>query len=148
MLANCFCISSPKSPRLQWRVSKRLSGECVGSRSPQFVIENAACVWEKMDYAKAVRTCRAIRGWQQADLAREAGLSQSFVSLVEAGQRIPSARSLKRIARALRVPEGLLSLLAMEKKSLPIKSKQVYEDLGSALMRLLLETSPAAAKAG
>ena len=64
-----------------------------------------------MDYGRALRTCRAIRGWQQEDVAEHAGLSASYVSLIEAGKREPSPTAVSKLARGLGVPEPLLTLL-------------------------------------
>jgi DNA-binding XRE family transcriptional regulator len=41
-------------------------------------------------------------------LARKAGFSHAYVSLVEGGRISPSAKYRKRVARCLRVPEELL----------------------------------------
>lgn len=53
---------------------------------------------------------RVGKGWLQAELARRAGLSRAYISLVEQGAREPSAPALKAIAKALGVePVELLA---------------------------------------
>jgi len=42
-------------------------------------------------------------GWRQSDLAREAGLSQSYLSLIEAGTREPSPLVVQTLATRLGV---------------------------------------------
>lgn len=92
-----------------------------------------------MDYGRAVRTCRAIRGWQQEDVARRSGLSASYVSLVEAGKRAPSSAAVGKLAKGLDVPEALLVLLATDVSRLPNADSTLFDDLGRSLLGLLVE---------
>ena len=50
---------------------------------------------------RAIRTRRKALGRTMQDVAREADLSQPFLSQIERGQALPSMRSLDRIAHAL-----------------------------------------------
>ena len=54
--------------------------------------------------ARRLRALRERRGWTQEDLAERAGLSVSFVSLLERGGRGPSQDTLVQVAEALGVP--------------------------------------------
>jgi transcriptional regulator with XRE-family HTH domain len=47
-------------------------------------------------------------GLSQVELAKAAGLSKEYVSLIERGGRNPPYTTLLAIARALRLPLGLL----------------------------------------
>jgi len=51
-----------------------------------------------------IRKFRLEKGWSQKKLAEEAGLSQSFIHSVEAGEKSPTIRSIRKIAKALGVP--------------------------------------------
>jgi len=55
-----------------------------------------------------IRKLRKGRGLTQSGLARKTGLSQSYLSQVERGARVPSVRTLRRIAATLGVPVGAL----------------------------------------
>lgn len=44
------------------------------------------------------------RGWEQADLVRRSGMSQSQISRIMNGIRRPGPEAMTNIARALRVP--------------------------------------------
>jgi transcriptional regulator with XRE-family HTH domain len=92
-----------------------------------------------MDYSRALRVCRALRGWRQDEVAEYAKLSTSYVSLIEAGRRIPSLTAVAKLARALRIPEPLFTLLAMDVKSLPRSEAKAFDDLGRSLLSLLVE---------
>lgn len=53
------------------------------------------------DLGTRVRELRGLRGLAQSELARLTGLSNGYVSLVETGQRHPSAHALSALAAAL-----------------------------------------------
>ena len=56
-----------------------------------------------------VRRLRRERDWTQEHLARRAGITQGHLSHLEAGTRAnPGAAVIKRLARALDVPVGVL----------------------------------------
>lgn len=65
---------------------------------------------------KAVRRRREIKGWDQAKLAAECGLSQSYISKVEKDVHDPSWRHLIAIADALgaRLIDILMDAQAVE----------------------------------
>ena len=69
-----------------------------------------------MDVGRAVKVCRAAKRWQQQDLANKAGLSPSYISLIESGRREPPLSVLRRIAQAFEVPVDLLLLLSLDEK--------------------------------
>ncbi|MBA2626799.1 MAG: helix-turn-helix transcriptional regulator, partial [Gemmatimonadales bacterium] len=51
---------------------------------------------------------RKRKGWTVRDLAAEAGVSPSYVSLIENGHKVPDAGTMERIGRALEIEPGLL----------------------------------------
>jgi len=53
------------------------------------------------ELGRAVRELRERRGWSQAQLAGEAGMTQSAIARFEAGGTVPTLTVLGRIARAL-----------------------------------------------
>jgi transcriptional regulator with XRE-family HTH domain len=61
-----------------------------------------------MRVGKTIRKLRIEQGLSQNDLAREAKLTSSFISLVENDRRQPSLLVIERIARALRTPEEVI----------------------------------------
>lgn len=91
-----------------------------------------------MDYGKALRTCRAIRGWDQERVAELSSLSKSYVSLIESGQRTPSARAVKKLSTGLRIPEGLFVLLATDLSSLQGAQGKSFDQLARSLLQLLV----------
>jgi transcriptional regulator with XRE-family HTH domain len=57
---------------------------------------------------KTIRKLRIERGISQQDLAEDADLTPSFLSLVENGRRRPSLAVIQRLASSLLVPEEIL----------------------------------------
>lgn len=56
-----------------------------------------------------IRTLREARGLTQVELAKKARLTQSHVSMIEAGERTQlSIQTAQKLARALGVPVGRL----------------------------------------
>jgi len=74
-----------------------------------------------MDYGKAIRIGRAIAGLQQKELAELAGVDPSHISLIEFGKRKPSLDTVEKLAKALQIPDHLLTLLAAEPEDLDLK---------------------------
>ena len=59
---------------------------------------------------RRIKVRRALLDISQADLAQRAGIAQSYVSMIEAGERPLTAAVLNRIAKVLECkPEDLLN---------------------------------------
>jgi transcriptional regulator with XRE-family HTH domain len=95
-----------------------------------------------LNYGKALRIARAASGLQQQELAQRAGLTPSYVSLVEMGKRNPSSATLRKLSRALQIPPHLLTLLAIEPQDADLIDQKEIDTLGDSLVRLLLRTQP------
>ena len=59
-------------------------------------------------FAGNVRKLRSKKGLSQRALADAVGISVSYVSMLERGQRSPPLETIEKMARALRVPPGSL----------------------------------------
>lgn len=94
-----------------------------------------------MDYGKALRIARAASGLQQQELAKRAGLTPSYVSLVEMGKRNPSVGAIKKLSQALQIPPHLFTLLATEEADTDLVDSKELDSLGNSLVRLLLRTT-------
>jgi DNA-binding XRE family transcriptional regulator len=62
----------------------------------------------KSHMSARIRSLRGERGLTQAQLAEQAGLTQSHVSQVESGKTSPNALTIHKIAKALGVPPTTL----------------------------------------
>jgi transcriptional regulator with XRE-family HTH domain len=93
-----------------------------------------------LDYGKALRIARAAAGLQQQELAKKAGLTPGYISLVEMGRRNPSPGALRKLSRALGIPPHVLTLLATESEDTDLLDQREIESIGNALLRLVLNT--------
>jgi transcriptional regulator with XRE-family HTH domain len=99
-----------------------------------------------MNYGKALRIARAVAGVEQKQLATEAGLNPSHISLIESGARQPSVGAVAKLCRALKIPEPLFSMLAAESADLTGMNEQEFEKIGVYLARFLTRREPTTRK--
>jgi transcriptional regulator with XRE-family HTH domain len=90
-----------------------------------------------MDFAKALRVSRAACGVSQQELAKAAGLSPSYVSLIESGKREPTIASMRKLAKALEIPVDLMMLLAIESGDQSKASGQAISQIAQSLLAML-----------
>ena len=95
-----------------------------------------------MDYGKALKIARAIKGVQQGEVALKADLDPSYVCLLEKGKRKPSLETIERLSSALGIPTHLFSLLATEEKDLKKADAEELVRVGESLARLILTDAP------
>lgn len=87
----------------------------------------------------AVKEIRIKKGLTQTALSELCGLSQTSLSYIEKGTKNPSYTSLKKIAKALGVPEQLLYLYAMEESDVTKEKLFLYQRLFPTIKNLILE---------
>lgn len=97
-----------------------------------------------MNLGKAITLCRTQRGFTQADLASRAGMSISYLSLLEQNKRKgPTLSTIQKLAEALRVPSGILFFLAADQAELSGLDPELQEKLAYAALNLLNAPEPA-----
>ena len=58
---------------------------------------------------KVLKTCREKKGMTQVQLAKKAKVTQAYLAMLEGGaKKNPSLATLRRLAKALKVPVGEL----------------------------------------
>lgn len=95
-----------------------------------------------MNAGYAIKFCRQQRGFTIPTLAKRAGLSTSYVSLLENNARDPSLSALEKIATGLGVPLSVLIFIGTPPAELDSLSPEVSEKLAAATMKLLRDTEP------
>ena len=91
-----------------------------------------------MNLGKAISLCRKQRGLTQSELADRAGLSTSYLSLLEQNKRKdPTLSTIQKLAIALGVPSGILFFLAADKTELSGLEPELQEKLAYAALNLL-----------
>lgn len=92
-----------------------------------------------MNLGQAIKLCRTRRGVSQADLARQAECSVSYLSMLENNKRDPTLSTMTKIAHALRVPVGILFFLGAEGGDLDGIDKTLQGELARTALELLNE---------
>lgn len=96
-----------------------------------------------MNYAKAIRITRTIRGYSQKELAELINVNSSFISRIEDGTRQPSTATLQLIAKSLSISILLLMFLAKDKEDFSddMISDGLATHLGKSLMAMIAEAN-------
>ncbi|AMA74329.1 MULTISPECIES: helix-turn-helix domain-containing protein [Aneurinibacillus] len=102
-----------------------------------------------MDVSKRLTEIRESLGLSKNQLAKMSGVSQSFISYIEAGQRQPTLDIIERLCSALgitviqflsddsdQLPPDLLQLIETAKKLTPEERKKVTDMLQTMLERM------------
>lgn len=94
-----------------------------------------------MDAGYAIKFCRQQKKLSIPVLAARAGLSTSYISLLERNERDPPLSTLNKIATALEVPLSVLIFLGTSPSEIESISSEITEKLAAATMKLLRATS-------
>jgi transcriptional regulator with XRE-family HTH domain len=96
-----------------------------------------------LNLGRAISLCRKQRGLTQAEVALRAGLSISYLSLLEQNKRRdPTLSTIQKLAEALRLPVGLLFYLAADSAELSGIDPELTQKLAHAALSLLNEPGP------
>lgn len=90
-----------------------------------------------MDIGKSIRELRKKKGLSQEDLAKKVDMTQASISHIECGKKRASDSSLKKISKALGVPESLLYIHAAEREDVPAKKRALYDQLFPVIKDLI-----------
>ena len=92
-----------------------------------------------MNIGSAIQLARTKRKLSQAQLARRADMSVSYLSLLERSRRDPPLSTLQRLAGALHVPLEILFFLGAEEGELSGINKDLAGQLAVTALELLNE---------
>jgi transcriptional regulator with XRE-family HTH domain len=91
-------------------------------------------------FGQALKLLRRYQGLNQATLAKELGVSRSYVSELESGNRTPSLDLLSRYADVFNVPVSSLVFFAealQDKENLPNKLERAKGVIARKIIALL-----------
>jgi transcriptional regulator with XRE-family HTH domain len=99
-----------------------------------------------MNIGKAIKLCRTQKNMKQAELARLANISVSYLSLLEQGKRDPNFTTVTDIAAALNIPVSILVFLATDQDKLTGISPELAEKLSYTALKLIGASANAGAQ--
>lgn len=94
-----------------------------------------------MNIGQAIKFCRQQRNMTQPQLAEQASLSASYISVLEQGKRDPSLSALESIAQALQIPLSVLIFVANDPSEIESIPAELSEKLSAATLKLLRATA-------
>ena len=95
-----------------------------------------------MNIGQAIQLSRTKRQMTQAALAKRAGISVSYLSMLERGRRDPPLSTLKQVATALVMPLEILFFLGAEDGELGQLNRDLAGQLAITALELLNEPVP------
>ena len=90
-----------------------------------------------MNIGQAIQLARSKRKLSQAALAKRAGISVSYLSLLERGRRDPPLSTIQRLAAALVMPVEILFFLGAEEGELGQLNRDLAGQLAITALELL-----------
>ena len=90
-----------------------------------------------MNIGQAIQLARSKRKLSQAALAKRAGISVSYLSLLERGRHDPPLSTIQRIAAALVMPVEILFFLGAEEGELGQLNRDLAGQLAITALELL-----------
>lgn len=97
-----------------------------------------------MNLGNAIQMCRVRKNWNQSELAKRAGCSVSYLSMLENSKRDPTLSTVQKVADALGVPIEILFFLAADKGDLAGVDKELAGQLAMTALELISERRPSA----
>ena len=93
-----------------------------------------------MSIAKKIRELREQKGMSQAALGEAAGLTMTYINLVENEKKSPTLKSLEKISRALEIPFPVLAFLALDpEKDMSPHKRKIYKEIGTDILEVIEE---------
>lgn len=90
-----------------------------------------------INIGRAIKICRIQKNLKQKELASLAGISMSYISLLERGKRDPSLSTIQKITSALNVPFSILVFLEAEEDELAMIDSELTDKLAYAAYRII-----------
>lgn len=90
-----------------------------------------------MNIGQAIHLARTKRKLSQAELAKRAGISVSYLSLLERSRRDPPLSTLRSLAGALAMPLEILFFLGAEESELGSLNRELAGQLAITALELL-----------
>ena len=90
-----------------------------------------------MNVIATIRSLRADKKMSQAQLATLAGLSTTYIALVESGKKSTTLISLQKISEALGIPFPILSFMSLDVQDIKPEKRDAYNVIAPAINSML-----------
>lgn len=92
-----------------------------------------------MNHSKALLVVRAAKGLQQKELAELLGVTSSYISRIESGERPMSKQMLDKLVEKTSIPRELIILLGQDSKNLKEEDSRTVDKMSNELLRLIIQ---------
>lgn len=90
-----------------------------------------------MNLGETIKLCRTQKGLNQAELAKLAGISVSYLSLLERNKRDPNFSTVEGLVNALDIPMNIFIFLASKKEDLANLDPSIVDRLSNVALNLI-----------
>lgn len=90
-----------------------------------------------MNIGRALSLCRTQKGMTKTQLSKAAGVSISYLTLLEQGKRDPNLSTINQICKALNVPMSIFMFLASDSEDKGGISNELSEKLAYTALSLM-----------
>lgn len=91
-----------------------------------------------MNHSKALMVVRAAKGLQQKELAELLGVTSSYISRIESGDRPMSKKMIDKLVEKLAIPRELIYLLGQDSRGLNAQDSHTVDKLSRALLKIIV----------
>jgi transcriptional regulator with XRE-family HTH domain len=90
-----------------------------------------------MNIALAVKKWRKYNKIKQYILAKEIGVTQSYLSLIESGKKTPSIEVLEKVCEFFNKPMPVLLWFGLEENDIPENKREIFKSIKPSFDELL-----------
>lgn len=90
-----------------------------------------------MDISNSLVSLRKKTGLKQIHAAATIGISQTYLSQIEAGKKEPSTELLQRICKVYDIPASVMYFMAMTVDDVPKKKQRIFLELKPVIDNLI-----------
>jgi transcriptional regulator with XRE-family HTH domain len=80
-----------------------------------------------MNLGNTIQKLRKDKNIRQIELAEKSGISQTYLSQIEKGIKVPTIDVLEKVSLGLGVPYPVLSYLSIDRSNVPDGKKELYD---------------------
>lgn len=92
-----------------------------------------------MNIGATIKKLRKRKNIQQSELAGKSGISQTYLSQIETGERIPTIETLEKISKELKIPFPILSFLSLDANSIQTNKRDAFLRIEPAIKAMVEE---------
>jgi len=92
-----------------------------------------------MNLGRTIKELRTQKGIRQQALAEDAGITQTYLSLIESNSKEPNLSTLRGISESLKTPLPILFFLSMDQDDIKPGKHEAFEMISPAIKSMIKE---------